>query len=47
MAAIYNNTRFKTASNKKYYFSVDLDTADNETYSVYSMNSHLNSMQNY
>ena len=36
MAAIYNNTRFKTASNKKYYFSVDLDTADNETYSVYS-----------
>ena len=33
--AIYNNTRFKTASNKKYYFSVDL-TPDNETYSVYS-----------
>jgi len=35
--AIYNNTRFKTASNKKYYFSVDLDEDDtNETYSVYS-----------
>ena len=25
---IYNNTRFKTASNKKYYFSVDLDEDD-------------------
>ena len=32
---VYNNTRFKTASNKKYYFSVDINP-NHETYSVYS-----------
>ena len=35
MAIIYNTTRFKTVTGKKYYLSID-NTFGNETYSVHS-----------
>ena len=35
MAIIYNTTRFKTVTCKKYYLSID-NTFGNETYSVHS-----------